>query len=218
MCGGPDRLSVYQYGNGTIPSSSSAPTSTATDQTAGASATTTTQSASPTPTNVALPDGWSYQGCWIDNANGRILSVQQPDSNSLTIQSCISKCSSFGYTVAGMQYSSQCFCDNFLRNGATNTSDSDCSMACAGNSGQKCGAGNRDSVYSNTTLTVYPVPSPQKTNLTGSWAYAGCLKDDAETRALPYQIILEKNNTANNCISQCSAFGYNAGGLQSVTH
>lgn len=72
------------------------------------------------------------------------------------------------------------------------------------------------SVWSNNTdVTVYPVPAPQKTNLTGRWKYAGCLRDDAEgVRALPYQIILTKNNSATNCISQCSAFGYSAGGME----
>ncbi|KAF2467278.1 putative glyoxal oxidase precursor [Lindgomyces ingoldianus] len=201
-CGGPNRLNVYQYGDGPVSSSSAS----------AAVSTTATSSSVPSPTS--LPPGWSYQGCWIDNANGRVMNNGQADNNKMTVESCIATCSSLGYSVAGMEYSVQCFCDNFLRNAATNTSDSDCSMTCGGNSAEKCGAGNRLSVYSNSSLAVLPVPSVQKTNLTGSWTYAGCLTDDAQTRALPYQIILNNNNTANNCISQCSAFGYNAGGME----
>jgi hypothetical protein len=216
ICGGPNRLSTYQFGNGTLPTSSATPSPAA------------TTSSVPLPTD--LPSNWTYQGepfhfdlfacskywtgCWIDNANGRVMNTQLPDDSSLTVQSCIAKCSNAGYSVAGMEYASQCFCDNYLRMGATNASDSDCNMACAGNSAEKCGAGNRLSVYSNSSLTVYPVPSPQKTNLTGSWNYTGCLADDAQLRALPYQLILQNNNTANNCLSQCSAFGYNAGGME----
>ena len=67
-----------------------------------------------------------------------------------------------------------------------------------GNSAEKCGAGNRMSVYSNDTLTVYPVPSVQKTGLPGSWEYVGCLTDIDGARTLPYEIILTKNNTAKN--------------------
>jgi len=115
-----------------------------------------------------------------------------------------------------MQYSYQCFCDNFIRNGGELASDdSQCSNSCAGNPAQRCGGGSRNSIYSNITeLEVYPVPTPQETNLTGDWHYEGCIRDDATERALPYQIILNTNNSANNCISQCSAFGYNAGGME----
>ncbi|KAF2192285.1 copper radical oxidase [Zopfia rhizophila CBS 207.26] len=204
ICGGPDRLTVYQYASGSATTVSiAAPTATIA---------TSTTSAVSGPSG--LPSGWSYQGCWVDNAFGRIMANGQNDNNQLTIESCISTCSDLGYSVAGLQYSVQCFCDNFLRNAATKAPESDCNMACSGNSGEKCGAGGRMSVYSNATLQVFPVPAVQKTNLTGSWTYAGCLRDDAQTRALPYQIILKNNNTANNCISQCSAFGYNAGGME----
>lgn len=144
------------------------------------------------------------------------MSNQQPDDNQLTVESCINKCVSLGYSVAGLQYFYQCFCDDILRNGAELASDdAQCNTACAGNSTQMCGGPNRNSVYTNNTeLTVYPVPTQQKTNLTGSWQYSGCLQDNAVTRVLPYQIILSTNNSANNCISQCSDFGYNAGGLE----
>jgi len=89
-------------------------------------------------------------------------------------------------------------------------------MGCGGDASLKCGAGDRLSVYSNSTgpIVSYPVPSTQKTNLTGSWQYTGCYRDAQASRALPYQIILNNNNTANNCITQCSNFGYGAGGME----
>lgn len=91
-------------------------------------------------------------------------------------------------------------------------------MACAGNANELCGAGNRLSVYSNSTadITVYAVPSTQTTGLPTNWQYAGCLRDDAPggVRALQYQLTLGNNNTANNCISQCSAFGFAYGGME----
>ncbi|KAH7126789.1 hypothetical protein B0J11DRAFT_526490 [Dendryphion nanum] len=221
-CGGPNRLSAYQYvGDGISSSSTVVPPTTPTQPATTAQPppqTTNTEEQPPTTTNApqptTLPNGWSYSGCWVDNAYGRIMNNQQADSDKLTIESCISACSRQGFSVAGLQYAYQCFCDNSLRNSATNATDSDCSTSCTGNPNQKCGAGSRMSVYSNSTLVVYPVPKVQRTNLPGSWSYTGCLSDDGQQRALPYQLILTKNNTANNCIAQCSAFGYNAGGME----
>ena len=72
------------------------------------------------------------------------------------------------------------------------------------------------SVYSNATLTVYQPPTIQKTGLPGSWQYQGCLTDavNGAQRTFPWQLILQNNNSAQNCLSQCSNFGYAAGGME----
>jgi WSC domain len=202
-CGGSNRLNVFQYGGGS---------STTTTPASSAAASTSTSVG--TGSATGLPKGWAYQGCYIDGANGRIMNTQEPDSNSNTIEVCVNTCVGLGYSVAGMEYGVQCFCDNFIRNGASLTADTDCNMACAGNSAEKCGAGNRMSIYSNATLQVYQPPAPQKTGLNGSWVYQGCLLDNAEQRTFPYQLILPNNNTANNCLQSCQAFGYGAGGME----
>jgi Glyoxal oxidase N-terminus/WSC domain len=162
----------------------------------------------------AQTNGFAYKGCYIDGAQGRILTHQQPDSPSNTVDGCISTCQGLGYGVAGMEYASQCFCDNFLYNGAALTADTDCNMPCSGKASQMCGAGGRMSIYSNATLTVYQPPSVQKTNLPGNWQYQGCLNDLANPRSLKYLLDLPTNNTAGNCLSQCSKFGYGAGGME----
>ncbi|KAL5436596.1 hypothetical protein PMIN06_010796 [Paraphaeosphaeria minitans] len=167
---------------------------------------------------AALPNDWNYKGCWTDNANGRVFANQLPDANDMTVERCIGNCTANGFGVAGIEYSYQCFCGNYLMNGAAMTSQSECNTACAGNASEFCGAGNRLSVYSNSTanLTVYAVPTTQTTRLPSNWKYAGCLRDDSPggVRALPYQLTPNNNNTANNCISQCSAFGYAYGGME----
>lgn len=132
----------------------------------------------------------------------------------MTVESCVNTCIGLGYTVAGMEYSRQCFCDNYVRNGGANTTDSDCNMPCAGNSTEMCGAGNRLSVYSNAPLQVFQPPIQQKTNLTGYWQYAGCISDSTNSRTLPYQMILTNNNSANNCLATCSQYGFAAGGME----
>ncbi|KAF1949918.1 DUF1929-domain-containing protein [Byssothecium circinans] len=215
-CGGADRLNMYQFGNGPSSTSSTAPTEQPTGQPTFQPTDTPATTSSPTsvPVATALPTGWTYKGCWIDNINGRIMGTQLSDDNQMTIESCVARCINLGYTVAGMQYATQCFCDDFLRRGATPGPESDCNMNCAGNANEKCGAGNRDSVYSSVDgpLTVYPVPAVQTSGL-GNFKYLGCYRDDAQQRALPYFMNLP-NNTANNCIQQCAVFGYNAGGVE----
>jgi hypothetical protein len=128
---------------------------------------------SATPSATALPDGWLYRGCYIDNANGRVFQVQQQDNPTLTVESCTTTCSNLGYSVAGMEYGVQCFCDNFVRNGGKLADqDTDCGINCGG-SGEKCGAGDRLSVYSNSTIQVYQPPSAQVKGLPGKWNYVG---------------------------------------------
>lgn len=162
ICGGGSRLSVWSLiGSGSNPTS-----------------VITTKPSTPTSTGspAALPAAWSYKGCYTEGSSGRAFLNQQPDSQTLTVESCVEKCVGLGYSVAGMEYGAQCFCDNFVRNGADLVADSDCSMSCAGNPGQKCGAGNRLSVYSNATLVVFQPPKPQTEGLPANWKYVGCVK------------------------------------------
>ncbi|KAH9958446.1 copper radical oxidase [Russula dissimulans] len=162
-----------------------------------------------------LPSGWSYNACWVDNAHGRIFQTKLPDNQALTVKNCIASCSSQGFTLAGLEYSVQCFCGNNLVNGAVTASQGDCNMACSGNSTEACGGPNRLSVYSSTgSVTALAVPTVQKTNLPGKWQYSRCLAEPGAVRVFPYQIIFLNNNTAQNCLSQCSTFGYPAAGME----
>lgn len=42
-----------------------------------------------------------------DNAHGRILQTQLPDSQTLTVESCIQACAAQNFTVAGIEFSSE---------------------------------------------------------------------------------------------------------------
>ena len=204
ICGGPDGLNVYSFG--VYNASNTATTTTA----APGSATSTASGTIAT----SLPTGWNYTGCYLDQVNGRIMMNEQPDNQKLTIESCVQLCSGMGYSVAGLEYSVQCFCDDYLRNGATlAATDSTCAMACGGNSKEICGGPNLVSVYSDGAIQIYQPPKAQ--NSTGNWQYQGCLLDSSiGTRTFPYQIILPENNTAANCLDQCAAYGYMAGGME----
>lgn len=199
-CGAGNRLSVYVLAN---PASGS-----------GTGGSTATASSSP-PTETGFPTGWTYQGCWIDGANGRILSYQAPDSQTLTQQSCAATCLGMNYTISGTEYASQCFCGDTIVNGGSQTVESACNTACTGDSSEMCGGGDRLTIYSDGTPTVDLLPAPQTGGLNGSWTYEGCYEDNVnQARTFFWQIFYDGIMTPNMCLSQCAAFGYMAAGLE----
>ena len=159
---------------------------------------------------------FTYQGCYTDaSPSGRALANYQPDSDTLTVESCVAGCKSHGYSIAGMEYSKQCYCDNYIRHEPTLLADSKCNMACSGNSAEMCGAGNVLSIYANsTTLTPYVDATAQTTGLPGKWKYQGCLSDIDGARSLVYEIVAPTNNSNVNCLNQCAAYGYGAAGTE----
>ncbi|KAJ7689677.1 copper radical oxidase [Mycena rosella] len=200
FCGGPNRLTVYNYTGTDLPpppvgGGGGAPggvTAIATD----------------------LPSPWAYVGCFVDGAFGRVLTTEIDNAN-LTMETCVASCDAQNFTIAGGEFSIQCFCGNELIEGAVPAAQSDCNMACGGNSTQACGAGNRLSVYSTTqNITILPVPVPQNSSIPGSWSYQGCLAEATGGRVFPWEIDNTNNNSASGCLSQCAAFGYTAGGME----
>ncbi|KAL1646012.1 hypothetical protein SLS58_003432 [Diplodia intermedia] len=200
---------------GSAASSSAAASSTA-GPTGSASSSTTRPASSSTARapSASVPAGWELKGCYVDSVNARAMNNLQPDDADQTVESCVNTCIGLGYSVAGMEYGVQCFCDNYLRNGASEADSGDCSMACPGDSSEKCGAGDRLSIWSNDDLKIYQPPAAQNTSLPGNWEYVGCLLDSATARTFPYELVLEQNNTAENCLSQCSKYGYAHGGME----
>ncbi|KAL8771823.1 MAG: hypothetical protein Q9209_002761 [Squamulea sp. 1 TL-2023] len=163
---------------------------------------------------TGIPTGWSYRGCYVDNANGRILVNTQPSSTTQTNDKCIAACVAAGYSVAGMEFANECYCGNALINGAALAAESQCDKKCSGNAAQTCGGASRMTIFATGNLTVLPVPVPQKTNLPGKWEYKGCLAEGVGKRIWKYQTILTKTNSATECLSRCSQFGYMAGGME----
>ncbi|KAI6128107.1 copper radical oxidase-like protein [Pisolithus croceorrhizus] len=197
-CGGPDHLNLYNYTG----------TPATTDNTGGGTST----EFFITP---SLSGGWTYGGCYVDNANGRVLG-DELDSNDMTVESCVAHCTADSFTIAGLEYSTQCFCGNELIDGAIKAPDSDCNMACGGNATEACGAGNRLSVYTSTgNITILPVPTPLTSGLPGHWVYQGCLAEPAPgSHLFAYENDWTNNNTVEACLNQCAAFGYPAAGLE----
>ncbi|KLO11660.1 galactose oxidase [Schizopora paradoxa] len=214
LCGGPNALNVFNF-TGTItgPPTLQPPAGGG----GGGGIDNTGNPVFVIDTPGVLPSPWAYSGCYVDNANGRILGNEQPDNNNLTVESCVDFCNSQNFTLAGMEFSVQCFCDNNVINGGdlATAGDSDCSMGCGGNLTEACGGPNRMSIYSSTkNVTLLPVPVTQTTDLPGKWQYVGCIAEPGAARVFPYQNILTLNNSATNCLNLCGEFGYPAAGME----
>jgi len=126
LCGGPDRLNLYNFtGTLTGPPVVNPPGGGGGGAGAGFTG---------SPVTSGLPTPWEYNGCYIDNANGRIMANEQPDNDGLTVEQCVVFCNTSNFTLAGMEFGVQCFCDNNVIDGGTLApEDSDCNMSCGGN-------------------------------------------------------------------------------------
>jgi len=202
VCGGPNRLNVYNYTGTNLPTNPNPPP----PPPGGGNV---------FPVTSGLPAPWNYSACYVDNAFGRVLEYTQDSSNNMTVEACVATCQSQNFTLAGLEYTSQCYCDNVLVNGAVIADQATCNMPCGGNATEACGGPNRLSVYTSTgNVTALPVPVAQTTGLPGQWQFQGCLKEPNGGRVFPYQNIYTNNNTVDGCLNQCAAFGFPAAGME----
>ncbi|KAF9005041.1 copper radical oxidase with WSC domains [Cyathus striatus] len=203
FCGGPNRLNLYNYTGTNLPVGSG-----------GGGGGGEPSDVFPVA-NSDLPAGWTYGGCG-DNAHGRAFILQLPGSQTNTIQQCIAGCVAQNFSLAGTEFADECYCGNTLVDGAVPAADATCNMGCTGNTTQACGGPNRLSVYTSIgNVTTLPVPTAQKDNLPGQFVYQGCLREPTDgTKMFPWKITWAGNNSAEACMTQCSAFGFPAAGVE----
>ncbi|KAI2618886.1 glyoxal oxidase N-terminus-domain-containing protein [Hypoxylon sp. NC1633] len=219
VCGGPNRLNVYDFNmKYIIPTDvSSTITATSTPTVSTSIITSATTSGSGTPAVTGFPEGWSDQGCWQDGPNGRIMpTYQAPDDPELTLQKCAQVCFSNGYKISGAEYYTQCFCSNAIYNGGEASNDTtQCSTPCGGDNQVMCGGPGYLSIYSDGTPEVFKAPTPPRQVLNGSWTYQGCWEDNVnDKRTLFWALMFPGTMTPEQCLGTCSSFGYAAAGLE----
>lgn len=179
---------------------------------------------------TALDGTVLYMGCWTDGgAGGRSLPSASFAGPTVSLETCSAFCKKGGWSMFGMEYSSECYCGNALKKESTEASENDCKMKCAGNSSQKCGAGNRLSVWSfqsKTTAKVAKVqekPAVEKSTTAKSSAatqstqpqYVGCYSEATKGRALASAKLVDKKKmTVEVCSNYCKGKGYAYMGLE----
>ncbi|WYZ46036.1 hypothetical protein EsH8_IX_000261 [Colletotrichum jinshuiense] len=119
----------------------------------------------------------------------------------MTIAKCAAFCSM--YDLFGVEYGRECYCGSSRDPGSMQVDSTDCSFACAGdpNSVDRCGAGDRLNLYSNSNPVVRgPASLPGITSL-------GCFVDNGQ-RVLPSKSISANDMTAAKCAANCAGYDY----------
>jgi WSC domain len=86
-----------------------------------------------------------------DSLSPRLLPYFASDipHDDLTVQVCIERCASLGYTSAGLEYGQECYCGSPTYPIGESTPMSECGMACLGDASQICGDRLRLLVYNH---------------------------------------------------------------------
>ena len=163
---------------------------------------------------------WAYLGCANEPSTGRALSSSKYDnSTGMTFESCMSYCDSLNLPLAGLEYSSQCFCGSTLASTIQSSSicDSTQKMICSGNSSEYCGGPNLLTVWNNSAW-FNPQPTiGQSKILNGSAVYAGCYSEATGIRALSKATTSGSNSSIMSnelCGQFCMELGYSMFGTE----
>ncbi|KAK0732550.1 WSC domain-containing protein [Apiosordaria backusii] len=186
LCGAGMRLNVYSFNKESTSTTSSEP-------------------ATSSPTSVPTIDGFEYQGCYTDNVPQRVLGGKVVVDGAMTLEKCASSCKDSGYALFGVQYSSECFCGTSLDAASVQVPDTECGMACSGDQSQKCGDGNRLSLYADPTLE-----QSEATNLAsiGEFTYRSCWTDDLGNRSLTAVEHRTDDMTVAKCADICQDYTF----------
>ncbi|KAK4131820.1 WSC-domain-containing protein [Trichocladium antarcticum] len=151
-----------------------------------------------TRTNVIVPS--TRKGCFADKANGhRLLDRASYADDAMTVEACAAFCAGRRHKYFGLEYGRECYCGDDYSGAAVN--DSECSFACAGNSGQSCGGRLRLDLYANNLFTPR-APAQLAT------PYLGCFVDRGSPRTLPDNLVGASDMTAEKCAAHCAAYPY----------
>ncbi|KAI1773881.1 WSC-domain-containing protein [Hypoxylon cercidicola] len=165
----------------------------------------------------------TYLGCFNDpGGNSRALDGDNKfDTGAMTNEMCASYCSAKGFSLAGTEYSQECYCGNTISSTRI-SDDGQCNMKCKGDVLEVCGGGNLLSVW-NLTLPQFAQDQTQSTqeNETiskaagGTAIYSGCYTDSVSAgRTLAGDSYFSDSMTVDSCASYCQSKNYALFGLE----
>lgn len=101
-------------------------------------------------TDLTSSQQWSYAGCGKDSYYTRTFTGASKSDAAMTVEMCVAFCKGKGFSLAGLEYGKECYCDNKFAtpsNAPQKNVFGACNMPCAGNSAQTCGGPGALSVY-----------------------------------------------------------------------
>ncbi|WWC67290.1 uncharacterized protein I206_101198 [Kwoniella pini CBS 10737] len=114
-----------------------------------------------------LPTGWSSNGCVTEGSSSRALTGYSFATSSMTQELCMSTCQAKGFSLAGIEYASECYCGNAFTTGAVPATDN-CNMVCSGNKLETCGGPNRLTTFKFANTTTIATSSSASASASAS--------------------------------------------------
>jgi hypothetical protein len=115
----------------------------------------------------------------------------------MTIEACQAFCTTENYALAGVEYSSQCYCSNTLAS-TSSVGYNGCTFTCSGNTAETCGGSGALSLFNNTAYTY-----PSNPQLVNHYFYLGCYHEGATSRLLSGA---SYSNSTGMTVESCTAF------------
>ena len=137
-------------------------------------------SLSPSPLLITFPASGNMSDVWRELPDfvplrlRPIVSLSEPGAPRVfpnkivntvnnTVQSCLKRCSDYGYPAGGLEYSEECYCGDVAEiaaNGGVMRPESECNMLCNGDPYHLCGGQQRLQLYQwNGDLNVWHEPA-----------------------------------------------------------
>ncbi|KAG8871579.1 hypothetical protein FRC20_010402 [Serendipita sp. 405] len=159
------------------------------------------------PSTLPSYKTWTSTGCYEDSVFSRVLPyplATEGGPSMMTVERCLDACYSAGYTVAGVEWSQECFCG--YNTPPTPATDGRCDMPCKGNPSELCGGGNG--------INVYKADGPTNLPTYNGWTHTDCYVDSIWNRVLPHSMSVSGPMTVEKCLDACNASGFEYAGVE----
>ncbi|KAF1808035.1 WSC domain-containing protein 2, partial [Eremomyces bilateralis CBS 781.70] len=150
------------------------------------------------PSDTPTP-GYTYQGCFTDDAGSRAFNSGYIAGADTIVEGCAAFCSNFQFF--GIEYGAECYCGNTRAASSLLAAASECNMPCGGDPSEICGGSNRLSVYKNEEYA--PMINPD----VAGYSYEGCWTD-SPTRYLSGSATAGDSMTVPSCAGFCDGSNY----------
>ncbi|KAK4445270.1 putative fungistatic metabolite [Podospora aff. communis PSN243] len=160
----------------------------------------------------------NYYGCYTEGSNNirALAAASTSDFTTMSEAVCKAFCTTGGnaYSLWATEYGGECYCADSLSQGSFPTFATDCSVDCPGQVGEKCGGGNRLSLYGSSAtppaVTYNPYPPPAVSTIQA----VACYEEPVGGRALSGDMTSSNSMTPEACGSYCLNRGFKKFGLE----